>query len=567
MNRVFSKTLSFLALSVAVFVSGTGLQSCISDDDSCVVSSVDKDEMMNLSFRIVSAGMGHSRALDVNDHDEEESVWPQFEDVIQLNDLAFFLFAKDKDGKWPLIMKMTDASRPDEYMSIEEKGGSYVVSAKLPRSVFEARIGMPVLWGQGQTTTFRVVAIANCGQPYLYSGLNANDFDTLLAQARDLIFNMAAIHSTNDGDSGISGIYKGGIPMYGMNTFEVSDDMLVDSSDLIHAWIGNVDMLRSLVKIRIIDNIEKMPLPEGADPSQKQLPVIKQVSIVSSTDRAYIVPDNAIYYVGKDDIRVADASDSRTFEYKLGYLTDETRSIRFGYVPEQRIVANGTPKALVTVELYDDYETHTTTEETYEVPLSGYDGMDFSENLGTEIVRNHIYTLRIDGVKLGGKLDLSVDAAAWDEAPEYNIDFTETPTIKDLMEWDNNVGEIDAEGNVVIQPWTTTQIPLKGDFYLQGPIGGTWTASLLTLEGAQDAFYFVDAEGNDVGDQYSGNINGTDPQKFSIVSRDPAPPSINRAKLQILVTVGTPPSATVTEVFLGPKNVTYTNFTIVQNPL
>lgn len=567
MNRFIPKILSHLSLAAAVIVVCAGLQSCIFDDENCVDSPTGNGDMMTLSFRIVSNGLGNSRALDVNDHGEEESVWPAFEDVIQINDLAFFLFAKDKNDGWPLIMKMTDAANPGEYMSIENNGGAYTVSAKLPRSIFEATIGMPILWGQGQTTTFRVIAIANCGQPSMYNTLEANDFDAILDQARNMMFNMAAVHSTNDGDSGISGIYKGGIPMYGMNTFEVSDDMLVDSSDLIHAWIGNVDMLRALAKIVVVDNIEKMPLPEDADPMQKQLPAITQVSIVSSTDRAYLLPFNAIYYIGKDDLNVAAASAVGTFEYKLGYLNEEDKSSRFGYIPEQSIVVNGTPKALVTVEMYEDYDNLTTTTETYEVPLSGYDGINFSENLGSDIFRNHIYTLRIDGVKLGGKLDLTVNVADWDESPEYNIDFTQTPTIRDLMSWDGNDGEVDAEGNVVIQPWTTTPQPLKGDFYLQGPIGGTWTASLLTLEGAQDAFYFIDSNGNEVGDQFSGDINGKDVQKFSIVSRDPAPASTNRAKLQILVTVGTPPNTMVSEVFLGPKNVTYTNFTIVQNPL
>lgn len=566
MNRIISYILKPLALAAAALVAGAGLQSCVFDNGNCDEPMRGRGDTMNFSFRIVSNNLGYSRADDENGHGTVESAWPEIEDVINLNDFSFFLFAEDKDGNWPLIMKLLPQVPGD--MKIENEGGSYVVKARLPRSIFEAKIGKPVVWGQGQFTTFRVVAIANSGKPSLYNDLDATDFNTLIESAESLIFSMSSIHSSNDGDSSVDGIYKNAIPMYGMNTFVVSDDDLVDSSELIYAWIGNVDMLRALAKICVIDNIDKLPLPEGADPSQKQLPAITQVSVVSSTDRAYILPANPQDYIEKDDMHVAPASTAGTFEYKLGYLTNDTKGTRFGYIPEQAIVANGTPKALITVEMYEDYDALTTTTETYEVPLSGYDGVDFSENLGSEIFRNHIYTLSIDGVKLGGKLNLDVEVAGWDDVEDYNIDFTETATIKDLLNWEGYFGEneFDSEGNVVVQPWTSTPRPLKGDFLLQGPLGGTWTASLLTLEGATDAFYFIDNAGNDMGMSFSGNINGNDAQVFRIVSRNPAPGSINRARLQILVTVGTPPNATVTEVFLGPKNVTFTNFTIVQNP-
>lgn len=566
MNRNNSKSLTSLFLAAVLIAFGGAMQSCINDSDSCPPDNRDDD--MVISFRLMSGLTGHSRAADSGGHDEDASEWPAFEDIIQENDFAFFLFVEDKAGGWPLLMKMIDPYSSNEYMKMEEKGGEYSVTAVLPRSVFEAKIGRQVVWGQGQQIKFRVVAIANSGYPYGYRSLDGDSYDKVISQASDMMFRMESIHSTSIGDSDITGIYKGAIPMYGMNTFIVDDDILMNSSEIVHAWIGNIDMLRALVKIRVEDNIEKTPPVDGDGNPRKELPAITEVSVVSSTDRAYILPKNPFYYLDNpDDMNVAPSSKSGEFEYKLGFLPGEDKQVRIGYLPEQAIVTGGTPKVLVTVEFYEDNDAQTTAQQTYEVPLSGYDGVDFSDNLGDGLIRDHVYTLRIDGVRLGGKLDLEVEAAEWQTAEDYILDFTQTATIRDLMSWDGEVGPIDDDGNVVIAPWTVTPRPLKGDFFLQGPLGGTWTANLLTLEGTQDAFYFIDADGNDMGDSFSGDINGKDPQKFSIVSRDPAPASANRAKLQILVTVGTPPNATVTEVFLGPKNVTYTNFTIVQNPV
>ncbi len=89
-----------LALVSALFLSGCSLfEESLPD---CVDPNA--SEMIALSFKMTSSNIG-SRA-DAN-HDEIDSEWHQFEDLIDIKNFAFYIFLENGADR-PLVMKMTN---------------------------------------------------------------------------------------------------------------------------------------------------------------------------------------------------------------------------------------------------------------------------------------------------------------------------------------------------------------------------------------------------------------------------------------------------------------------------
>ena len=570
--QTINKRISFFASCLSV-VTALVFGSCVNEELPCPAEPADS-QGVTIKFSLVTRsavrGVG-SRALVKPANPQDGSA---AENYLDLDNLRFLLF----DGNQTLLRAFAP-----EVNSEDSEYKTYDVKAFFPGTV-EDVFGVT---STASDVTFSIVVLGN------YANLTPEGFSYHPGQKLSEIFDRSSVATFAMPGSGWqpSVMDDNHIPMAGMQTFKISKTSLEASTHEapVQLYDNEISMLRALAKIEVIDRIGivdgvQLPVTErnsiekaeliGHTARGSMIPTFVQWSLDNSIETQYVtnssVPLNATY-IGYEPnaeltVTVPDAKIMNFF-----YDADATDSREDGcrvfscYLTEYNPADRGTsyPMWIRITAQSPGVNGEVPSSSPYRLEVAPYTNNVPGESLS--ILRNNIYRYEITGVA-GSDLELTVEAAPWNESPEYNIDFTQTPTIKDLLDWDGNVGDIDDDGNVVVQPWTDTPHPLIGDFFLQGPLGGTWTASLLTLEGAQDAFYFIDEKGNEVGDQFSGDITGTEQQKFRIVSRNPAPTSINRAKLQILVTVGTPPNATVTEVFLGPKNATYTNFTIVQNP-
>lgn len=569
----------FFSLLAALVLTGA-FTACINDSDDCP-KNVEESEYITLSFQLTSSEGTRSRAE--NDHGETSSEWPAFEDIIEDDDFAFFIFTQNSDGNWPMIMNMTSLKDAENkaHMTVSGMSGVWMITAAIPKANLEDIVGFEITSGMSQNVPLRVAVIANAGggattatAKVNYSEYIADDFNGFIGKANNLIFAMNKVHSANEGDSSVDGIYKGAIPMYGCKDFYISGNMLYYSNEVDPAMLGEVDMLRALSKIRVIDNIiNKNPATH--------LPRIDEVIIESRAVQAYVLPYDAANFFGnqKDSPRIVPTSgDNSIYTLKLGYLNTAAYandSTRIGYLPEQVNVENNCPIVKITVTFETDATGNPTRQQIYDVPLAGYNGENFTANLGSNILRNHIYTLSVDGVSLGTDLDLHAEVADWIPS-EFELDYTNNVNVSRKLEWQSGfASKNDTTGEVVMQPWTSTAdgdvaVPLRGTFGINTPVGATWTAYLIAIgENANDtAFEFIvkDEDNNDVRQSFAtGVVDGKNAMTIRIVSTDPNPTQVNKALLQVVVTVGEGTNAVVSEADITPEGTTYKNFTIVQD--
>lgn len=552
-----------LVLISALLFSGC---SCLweSESDCPMPAAAGRAENITLSFRMISSNIGHTRADGL--HEERDSEWPQFEDLINVRDFAFYIFLdNDAEGRKPLVMKMTDISASHNPNSmVTGSYGAYTVTSVIPRESMEKLLGHPLSASSSEPVVFRIVILANSGADYQSLAAdptevgtnleNVTTYEAFMERAGALLFNLNDIHNPVEGDSGVNGLYKGAIPMFGMGTFTTNEELLYASRTEERIWLGDVFMLRALAKIRVIDN---------APTDSEGFPYVKAVSVRSVTDRGYQLPEGADTYSNGEQVHairyaaVPEEQTSANTEFRLGYLTKSTpdaKLLRFGYLPEQEI-GEGGPVICVTAQLNAE------TEKTYEIPMTGYNGSTF--DFGS-IMRNHIYTLSIEKITVDTPAEIIVSVDEWKES-ETTLDYTEAVTVSSGIQWtpgsyDNNPDPY--LGMVKMLSWDASNksVPLECTFTLTTPSGAKWTAYLIPKEGNTDAFAFIDGEGNTVGTAVSGTVKNTE-TTLRIVSTEQFPDVLNSAVLQIVVTLGngTNIEADVT------GNKSFKNYTIIQD--
>lgn len=527
-------------------------------------------EMIALSFKMTSSNIG-SRA-DAN-HDEIDSEWHQFEDLIDIKNFAFYIFLENGADR-PLVMKMTNiAGSTDPNQMITGSYGAYTVTTVIPKQNLEDALGRVLDPVSSNPVNFRVVLLANAPAGTDYEALAVADgnpatFARFMQNAAGLSLNMNGngFYNPLESDSSVDGIYKGAIPMYGTLSFSTTEEALYNSRPEERIYMGDVFMLRSLAKIRVID---------AAPKDDDGYPRITSVTVNGSTNMSAMLPAGANTYVNGNQVHsinyVAPVPATANKIFRLGYLNDNT--VRFGYIPEQAIQAADptTPVIVITAQLDADRS------QTYYVPMGG--NAEYNVDFGNAVYRNHIYTLQVNHIAVGTPAEIEVSVLPW-EMSEFNLDYTESVTIPNKMVWRTGTYQGNENGLVVVNPWTLTEAgtptysPLVGTFGIQTPVGAKWTAYLLTVSGDEDAFAFLDYSKPDEtsGTSYSimPSVSGVVDGKTStltIVTTDPDPAEQNRARLQVVITIGEGASATIMEADITPENTAYKNYTIVQNPL
>lgn len=556
-----------LALVSALFLSGCGLI----EDSLPDCQDPNAAEKITLSFKMISSRIG-SRA-DAGNHDEVDSEWHQFEDLIDINNFAFYIFLENGANR-PLVMKMTNIDgSTDPNQMITGAYGAYTVTTVIPKQNLENLLGRELDPGSANPVNFRVVLLANASAGTDYDALAEVDgqpatYAQFMDNAAQLRVNLNdnGFYNPLDSDSSVDGIYKGAVPMFGTLVFSTTEEALYSSRPEERIYMGDIYMLRSLAKVRVID---------AAPKDEDGYPKIISVTVNGSTDMSALLPANASSYVNGNQVHainyVAPSAATANKIFRLGYLNDN--AVRFGYIPEQTIQAAdpSTPVIVITAQL-DAERT-----QAYIVPMGGSAEYN-TVNFGTSILRNHIYTLQVNHIAVGTPAEIEVDVRQWEES-EFNLDYTESVTVPNKLNWNPATYLGNENGVVVVKPWTTTEdgatwSPLVGTFGIQTPVGAKWTAYLLTVSGAEDAFRFLDYSQPDEASGTSftmvSSVDGIVDGKMSsltIVTTDPDPAQQNRARLQVVVTIGEGSAATVIEADITPENTSYKNYTIVQNPL
>ena len=565
---------------VAVLILSLGFGACSMVEDSptaCPTTLSSPTDSIMLSFKVISHNIG-TRA-DIQDHNEIDSSWPQFEDLIDVNDFAFFIFLDNVPNR-PLVMKMTEIGKStDPNSMITGAYGAYIVTTVIPKTNLEKLLGYELSPGSEIPVKFRMVLLANTkrvkGATFDYNVLapitpltsemedlsDVTTFEQFMEKANEISYNLNdSFYSRIYNDAEVDGLYKEAIPMFGMIIATTTEDALYTSRPEERIHLGNVNMLRSVAKIQVIDNAEK---------DDNGYPYIVSVNVQGVTNMAYQLPENASSYSNGQQVHSirynspSDASTDNNSTFFLGYngtVNNHAKgTVRFGYLPEQSI-AFERPMIQITAQL------DANRSEVYAVPMSGnldYPALDF----GDAILRNHIYTLSVNSITVGIPAELDVEVEEWIDHP-LELSYTETVTVNPRIEWTDgtyfNVNN--TNGYVYVRPWSgDNPVLLQCSFKIRTPENARWTAYLIPKEGlTNDAFQFTDKDGNDPTPYVSGIVtNNTELTYLYIKPTIQAPTELNSSILQVVVTLG---NGTTIEVPLTPSNRDYKNFTIVQNP-
>lgn len=557
----------FCAAVIMSLLGGCGL---VRDEISeCVPAGSDDSDKIILQFNMES-GANLTRTRSDSYHEEIDSEWPTFEDQIYVRDLGLFIFLGSGDDA-PLIARNTsiaDSSNP--YEMITGSNGYYTITMSVDRDEIDERISE-----DDTSVDFRILILANCYSPGEsgggdFSNLNADlrsgeedasTFGDVMKVASNWGFIISEIYSPNEGDSLASGLWKGYIPMFGTNTFNVTTETLHTSTMGDQIYLGEVNLLRALAKARVIDNIAN---------KVNGYPRIAEASIYSQTNMAYSLPLNATSY--KDgqqihnttQIHVHDRYGANVawYDYKLGTLSSGSDT-RIGYIPEQRIETD-LPAFYVKVQTgsgSSDYQE-------YVVPMSGYKNYQGQQDFefGSYIIRNHIYTLSVEDVETGGAASILLTVDDWVAEEDYELDYMNIPVVDKTITWEagtysnNNV----TDGELTINSFDEGNVsPAVCTFRLSRPINGTWIANLLTIEGEEGAFTFQVDDGMGgvmPATTVTGTIDGTTDAVLNIIPTNTAPSQKNVAILQITVALvdGTYMVADICEEG-------YSNYKIIQN--
>lgn len=511
-----------------------------------------EEPSLALSFRVTTSiplsRKAPSRA-DSENHPEETYDYA-FEDEINLNDFGFFIFAYKADGSADpvLLYKNTNVTNSSSELEIAGGLGDYTVNLDLPASLAEQFLTDPTteLSPNGsRSLKVRIAIIANSNASRQKPGL-WGDWGPFVSaweiEHQSLTANPATFTQfieKIDDEMVFTPDYSNNfgyllIPMYGLSQeFTMSERDMYFSRPDDRMMLGEVSLLRAMNKVRLVNAIPADEMVDG------EYPQLVSATITYGSPDGFVTPAAPGSYVNGQQVhtdRVLSAAPTRpTQAFREGTLVDKSL---ITYLPVQKL-GEGAPTLMITMR--------NAAGETREFPVDLNDPQyeTIHGQWGGMMLRNHVYTLAITSVRFGVELQLTATVADWDDAPEFNLDYTETVNTATggEIDWYNGTSYsetiTDGVGQLIVLPWNAgAPVPARCSFALANPDGAIWTASLITLGGDPAAFKFRNEAGELV-DQIQGRIDKTQTDKntLSIVPVIEHPTVNSSARLQIMVSV------------------------------
>lgn len=339
---------------------------------------------ITISFNLVTSNTMQSRA-----DSEEDSGWCMLEDYIDTKDFVFFIYAVLDEATHPLI-KVVDMStamneeNEDPHTNISGGPYTYTVRVAIPKSAIDN-----IIPNGNDDINFRIVAFANTNGRYKsLTSSTTSSLNGLISEAESWYYNvLETLYSGVNDYVGYLDL-NAKIPMYGTKSFKVTRTQLSTSRPDSPVFIGNMSMLRSLAKIKVIDVISNEDALTG-------LPRVESVTFDNVTNSAFVLPYDVTEYKNEDQVQHANPCGTTPMKINLLKNGDKTW---IGYVPEQLIQTDKSPvpsfKLTLTYEVDAVGNPILSNQKTFIVPMTGYNDQVFS--FGEAILRNHIYTLEVD---------------------------------------------------------------------------------------------------------------------------------------------------------------------------
>lgn len=239
----------------ALLVLAAVLAGCSHDRDEFEPSAGGND---CITFSLTVPFSAPATRIDNQGHEEVDSTFPSFEDFINPNDIGIFVFLGEEEnaplvGKWTLLADSKDPST-----GMTGYGSYYVITLRMTRDDLK-KVDPDIDIGPQSTNTikFRVVTLAN---EKLDKRLK-NDYSTYKeCTTYAALIQKAYGNNLSLGTSfyyTVNGAIVGSIPMFGMRLFEVRADELYYTRPDDIVDLGDIYMLRCLVKVRLVDKTLK----------------------------------------------------------------------------------------------------------------------------------------------------------------------------------------------------------------------------------------------------------------------------------------------------------------------
>lgn len=383
--------------------------SCVYDDELSECPLAADEDVLKLSFKMFSSQNAGTRASSTDSGVELED----FEEGINSEDIAFFIFVK-RDGvaeAEKLLVKYIGFSDA-EYNGVFVQGsrGDYTVTLEIKRSRLLELLNITGRPLESDRVSFRLLIVANSTSPdskpkEVWESIKGETYSDVLEKVGEMAFPMTNIYSPSGKSAEELFGLKCKMPMFGTGRFDISFGALDGTRPYEWVYLGEIDLLRALAKVRVVDNIIK---------DEDGYPKITTVEFVGSQDNALLLPDNVKGYNNGSQVSrpnyfgVDNGADiEKRFTYSLGTIPDlmnltpvgERKGLTFiGYFPEQEVFYNplldyGAPLIKISVALQRRADGSDLIQE-YSVEMANYRGTAFS--FGDYLLRNHVYTLSVE---------------------------------------------------------------------------------------------------------------------------------------------------------------------------
>ncbi len=362
------------------------LAGCIRDRlDGCPLD-VDGREI-TMTFRISTYGTVGTKSV------VGEETGTVAENWIDPETVRFLLFTKGGG----FLQDITAVAREQKQLDVADGTYSqYIVTATFKEPYFSAA-------AVDGNVEFQIMVLANWPAPALdgISGIRSvSGIEELRASYTMPEDFFPAYDPASDAGTGI--------PMYGLKGFKVSQRQLFESTELDPVELydpaagdirENINMLRCLAKVEVIDNI--------GDKDEDGYPCIETVSMLNRNNVALLIPGGF-----ENGVQVTSPS------YPADPVLDssakamsETDGAFTAYIPEISFKdLNGGNKAFAVVVRNSGSATDVTR---YEVAIPAENNA-----WGAALLRNHIYRL---SVNLSSNIRLEYTVCPWDESGEIEI--------------------------------------------------------------------------------------------------------------------------------------------------
>ncbi len=399
MHKIVSRLSATLILA-AVSLLPTG---CTDDNSACPDDPANGKTEVTLRFLVATRNTSPlSRADDCNDEAQASIA----ENYLNLQDIQFLIFNADRQLLATFFPDVRNAN--DAY-------SQYAVTATLKLPYFDKAVE-----ANSTSIQFYIMVVANSknlGGRSIAANVGTTVDDIL---SENVIFNSPANVTAGIGWNPDYNANRY-IPMAGMQSFTVSADQLIASTPENPLQLNDINMLRAVAKIEVIDNINaaRDTRISGAAlngffttgtvlPSANQWPGYVTADVTLPT-----LPADAVYDTDTPLLLVKD-------EYAMSLRADGA-IVYSAYITEYSYETAAQHEPMVTVTLQPNDEG----EKSYKRPfyLAKYNqGSQYADPV-TELLRNHIYRYEVTDLSVDNTLELLYTVCPMSDVTSGEISF------------------------------------------------------------------------------------------------------------------------------------------------